>query len=136
MSAYAVAEEAVKRIESGNYDVVILNFANCDMVGHTGVYEAAVKAVQAVDTCVGKVVEATAKMGGVALITADHGNAEQMTEPDGAPFTAHTTNLVPFCIVGANVTLRDGRLADIAPTMLDLMGLNKPEEMDGETLIL
>ena len=136
MSAFEVAAEAVKRIESGSYDVIILNFANCDMVGHTGVYEAAVQAVEAVDACVGQVVEATARMGGVALITADHGNAEQMTEPDGSPFTAHTTNLVPFCIVGADVKLRDGRLADIAPTMLDLMGLNKPEEMDGETLIL
>ena len=106
------------------------------MVGHTGVYEAAVKAVEAVDACVGRVVDATAGMGGVSLITADHGNAERMLEDDGVtPFTAHTTNLVPFYIVGADVTLRDGRLADIAPTMLDLMGLEKPGEMDGETLI-
>ena len=135
MSAYDVAEEAVKRIESGAYDVIILNFANCDMVGHTGVMEAAVKAVEAVDACVAKVVEATTAMGGISLITADHGNAEHMTDEKGAPFTAHTTNLVPFYIVGANVKLRDGRLADIAPTMLDLMGLAKPEEMDGETLI-
>ena len=136
MSAYAVTEEAVRRIESGNYDVIILNFANCDMVGHTGVYEAALKAVSTVDECVGKVVEATSKMGGVSLITADHGNAEHMVDEKGAPFTAHTTNLVPFYIVGASVKLRDGRLADIAPTMLDLMGLEKPKEMDGETLIL
>ena len=136
MSAYEVAEEAVKRIESGAYDVIILNFANCDMVGHTGVYEAASKAVATVDECVGKVVEATSKMGGVSLITADHGNAEQMIDTTGEPFTAHTTNLVPFYIVGASVNLRDGRLADIAPTMLDLMGLEKPAEMDGETLIL
>ena len=135
MSAYEVTEEAVKRIESGAYDVIILNFANCDMVGHTGVMDAAVKAVEAVDTCVAKVVEATSKMGGISLITADHGNAEHMVDTDGEPFTAHTTNLVPFYIVGANVKLRDGRLADIAPTMLDLMGLAKPEEMDGETLI-
>ena len=135
MSAYEVTEEAVKRILSGNYDVIILNFANCDMVGHTGVYEAACKAVSTVDECVGKVVEATSKMGGVSLITADHGNAERMVDADGSPFTAHTTNLVPFYIVGANVTLRDGRLCDIAPTMLDLMGLEKPAEMDGETLI-
>ena len=135
MSAYEVAEEAVKRIESGAYDVIILNFANCDMVGHTGVYEAASKAVATVDECVGKVVEATSKMGGVSLITADHGNAEQMIDTTGEPFTAHTTNLVPFYIVGASVNLRDGRLADIAPTMLDLMGLEKPAEMDGETLI-
>ncbi len=137
MSAYEVTDEAVARIESGNYDVIILNFANCDMVGHTGVYEAAVQAVEAVDQCVGRVVDATAGMGGVSLITADHGNAERMLEDDGVtPFTAHTTNLVPFCLVGADVKLRDGRLADIAPTMLDLMGLEKPKEMDGETLIL
>ena len=136
MSAYQVTEEAVKRIESGAYDVIILNFANCDMVGHTGVYEAACRAVTAVDECVGRVVEATSRMGGVSLITADHGNAERMADEDGEPFTAHTTNLVPFYIVGASVKLRDGRLADIAPTMLDLMGLEKPKEMDGETLIV
>ena len=136
MSAHEVAAEAVKRIESGNYDVIILNFANCDMVGHTGVYEAARLAVEAVDECVNQVVEATSKMGGVSLITADHGNAERMVDEDGVtPYTAHTTNLVPFYIVGADVKLRDGRLADIAPTMLDLMGLEKPAEMDGETLI-
>ena len=136
MSAYQVTEEAVKRIESGAYDVIILHFANCDMVGHTGVYEAACRAVTAVDECVGRVVEATSRMGGVSLITADHGNAERMADEDGEPFTAHTTNLVPFYIVGASVRLRDGRLADIAPTMLDLMGLEKPKEMDGETLIV
>ena len=136
MSAYQVTEEAVKRIESGAYDVIILNFANCDMVGHTGVYEAACRAVTAVDECVGRVVEATSRMGGVSLITADHGNAERMADEDGEPFTAHTTNLVPFYIVGASVRLRDGRLADIAPTMLDLMGLEKPKEIDGETLIV
>ena len=137
MSAPEVTEEAVKRIESGKYDVIILNFANCDMVGHTGVFDAAVKAVEAVDAGVGKVVEATTKMGGVSLITADHGNADRMLDDDGTtPYTAHTTNLVPFYIVGADVKLRDGRLADIAPTMLDLMGLEKPAEMDGETLIL
>ena len=136
MSAREVAAEAVKRIESGAYDVIILNFANCDMVGHTGIYEAARIAVETVDECVGKVVEATRAMGGVALITADHGNAERMVDDDGVtPYTAHTTNLVPFYIVGANVKLRDGRLADIAPTMLDLMGLEKPAEMDGTSLI-
>ncbi len=136
MSAREVAAEAVKRIESGEYDVIILNFANCDMVGHTGVYEAARLAVETVDECVSQVVEATQSMGGVALITADHGNADRMLEDDGTtPYTAHTTNLVPFYIVGANVRLRDGKLCDIAPTMLDLMGLKKPAEMDGETLI-
>ena len=136
MSAYEVTEEAVRRIESGAYDVIILNFANCDMVGHTGVYAAACKAVTTVDECVGRVTDATSRMGGITLITADHGNAEQMTEPDGSPFTAHTTSPVPLYIVGADVKLRDGRLADIAPTMLDLMGLEKPAEMDGKTLII
>ena len=136
MSEPEVTAEAVCRIESGKYDVVILNFANCDMVGHTGVFSAAVKAAEAVDDGVARVVEATSKMGGVSIITADHGNAEHMLDADGSPFTAHTTNLVPCCIVGADVKLRDGRLADLAPTMLDFMGLNKPEEMTGETLIL
>jgi len=137
MSAREVTDACVERIESGAYDVIILNFANCDMVGHTGVYEAARLAVEAVDECVGRVVDATTNMGGICLITADHGNAERMVEDDGVtPYTAHTTNLVPFYIVGASVRLRDGRLADIAPTMLDLMGLEKPEEMDGATLIL
>lgn len=136
MSAKEVAEEAVARIESGVYDVIVLNFANCDMVGHTGVYEAARLAVESVDECVSKVVEATASMGGVTIITADHGNAEQMSDEAGQPFTAHTTNPVPFWIIGADVKLRSGRLADIAPTLLDLMGLEKPAEMTGETLIL
>ena len=137
MSAYEVCDQCVERIKSGKYDVIILNFANCDMVGHTGVFEAAVQAVEAVDTCVGRVVQAISDMGGIALITADHGNAEQMLQDGGvSPFTAHTTNLVPFCIVGADVKLKDGRLADIAPTMLDLMGLEKPAEMTGSSLIL
>ena len=137
MSAVEVCDKCVERIESGAYDVIILNFANCDMVGHTGVMEAAVKAVETVDACVGRVVDATLKMGGIAMITADHGNAEQMEEADGSPMTAHTTNPVPFILCGAGTELRkDGRLADIAPTMLDLMGLNQPEEMDGKTLIL
>ena len=137
MSAHEVTDACVERIESGNYDVIILNFANCDMVGHTGVYEAARLAVETVDECINRVVEATSKMGGISLITADHGNADRMLEDDGVtPYTAHTTNPVPFYIVGADVKLRDGKLADIAPTMLDLMGLEKPVEMDGETLIL
>ncbi|MDY5510815.1 2,3-bisphosphoglycerate-independent phosphoglycerate mutase [Dysosmobacter sp.] len=137
MSAPEVTAKCVERIESGAYDVIILNFANCDMVGHTGVYEAAVKAVETVDTCVGKVVDATLKMGGIAMITADHGNAEQMAEPDGSPMTAHTTNPVPFILCGAGSELRSGgRLADIAPTILDVMGLACPEEMDGKSLII
>ena len=136
MSAFEVCDKCVERIESGNYDVIILNFANCDMVGHTGVLEAAVKAVETVDTCVGKVVEATLKMGGIAMITADHGNAEDMKQPDGSPMTAHTTNLVPFILCGAGSELRTGRLADIAPTILDVLGLACPPEMDGRTLIV
>ena len=137
MSAYEVTEKCVERIESGAYDVIILNFANCDMVGHTGNYDAAVKAVETVDECVGRVVDATLKMGGIAMITADHGNAEQMLQSDGvSPMTAHTTNPVPFILCGAGNELREGRLADIAPTILDVMGLEKPEEMDGQSLIL
>ena len=137
MSAAEVTDKCVERIESGAYDVIILNFANCDMVGHTGVYDAAVKAVETVDSCVGRVADATLKMGGIAMITADHGNAEQMAEPDGSPMTAHTTNPVPFILCGAGTELRpNGRLADIAPTMLDLMGLTQPQEMAGKTLIL
>ena len=136
MSAFEVCDKCVERIESGAYDVNILNFANCDMVGHTGVLEAAVKAVETVDTCVGKVVEATLKMGGIAMITADHGNAEDMKQEDGSPMTAHTTNPVPFILCGAGSELRTGRLADIAPTILDVLGLACPPEMDGRTLIV
>ena len=135
MSAVEVTDKCVERINSGEYDVIILNFANCDMVGHTGVYEAAVKAVETVDACVGRVVEATRAMGGIAMVTADHGNAEEMRKPDGSPMTAHTTNLVPFILVGADAKLRPGRLADIAPTILDIMGLACPPEMDGKSLI-
>ncbi len=135
MSAVEVTDRCVERIESGEYDVIILNFANCDMVGHTGIYDAAVKAVETVDVCVGRVIEATRAMGGIAMVTADHGNAEEMAKPDGSPMTAHTTNLVPFIVVGAAVELQPGRLADIAPTLLDLMGLECPPEMDGKSLI-
>ena len=137
MSAKEVCDKCVERIESGAYDVIILNFANCDMVGHTGVYDAAVKAVETVDACVGRVVDATLKMGGIAMLTADHGNAEQMVEENGSPMTAHTTNPVPFVLCGAGSELRaGGRLADIAPTILDVMGLACPAEMDGRTLIV
>ncbi|HJB27132.1 MAG TPA: 2,3-bisphosphoglycerate-independent phosphoglycerate mutase [Firmicutes bacterium] len=136
MSAYEVTEELLSRIASDKYDVIILNYANCDMVGHTGVFEAAVKAVEAVDDCVGKIVDAVLAKGGACLITADHGNADKMYEPDGSPFTAHTTNPVPFVVVGYDCKLREGgRLADIAPTMLDILGLEQPAEMDGKTLI-
>ncbi|MBP3465799.1 MAG: 2,3-bisphosphoglycerate-independent phosphoglycerate mutase [Angelakisella sp.] len=137
MSAYAVTDEAVRRIENGRYDVIILNYANCDMVGHTGVFEAAVKAVEAVDTCLGRLLAALEKAGGRAFLTADHGNADQMADENGAPFTAHTTNPVPFVAIGfGDVTLRSGgRLADIAPTMLQAMGLPQPEEMTGRSLL-
>ena len=139
MSAYEVTEKCVEAIKSGKYDVVILNFANCDMVGHTGVFEAAVKAVEAVDWGVKKVSDAIAEMGGVTCITADHGNADRMIDKDGTPFTAHTTNPVPFCVVGCDECkeLRSGGvLADIAPTMLDIMGLPQPEEMTGKSMII
>ena len=136
MSAYEVTEKCVDAVKSGKYDMIILNFANCDMVGHTGIFEAAVKAVEAVDECVGKVTNAIAEMGGVSLITADHGNADKMFDEDGSPFTAHTTNPVPFCVVGYPCKLREGgRLADIAPTMLEIMGLEQPAEMNGESII-
>ena len=136
MSAYEVKDAVVAEILSGKYDAVILNFANCDMVGHTGVFDAAVKAVEAVDDCVGQVVDATLKMGGVCFITADHGNADMMIGPDGKPFTPHTTNPVPFCMVGREGTLRSGgRLADICPTMLSVMGLPQPAEMTGVSLL-
>lgn len=137
MSAYEVCDEVVSRIESDKYDVIILNYANCDMVGHTGVFDAAKAAVEAVDTCVGKTVDAILAKGGVAMITADHGNADQMYEADGSPFTAHTTNPVPFVVTGMDCKLREGgKLADIAPTMLEVLGLPKPAEMDGETLFV
>lgn len=138
MSAYEVTENALDRIASDRYDVIILNFANCDMVGHTGVFDAAKAAVEAVDECVGKIVDAIVAKGGVALITADHGNADQMYEPDGSPFTAHTTNPVPFCVVNYPCKLREegGKLADIAPTILKILGLEQPAEMDGQSLIL
>ncbi len=137
MSAYEVTDAVVKAIEEDKYNMIILNYANCDMVGHTGIEEAAVKAVEAVDACVGRTVDAILKAGGAALITADHGNAEKMKEPDGAPFTAHTTNPVPLIVAGYPCKLREGgRLADLSPTMLDIMGLPKPPEMDGESLIV
>ncbi len=136
MSAYKVCDKVVEEIKSGKFDVIILNYANCDMVGHTGVFDAAVKAVEAVDTCVGRTVDAILEMGGVAMITADHGNADQMLEEDGvSPFTAHSCNPVPFCVVGHPCTLHEGRLADIAPTMLQVLGLPQPAEMDGKSLM-
>src|SRR5690606_27016474 len=137
MSAYEVTEEVLKRIDSRQYDVIILNFANCDMVGHTGVFEAAKAAVEAIDKCVGRIVDAVRAQDGIVLITADHGNAEQMVDYEtGSPYTAHTTNVVPLVGIGiGDRQLKEGRLADLAPTMLDLMGLEKPAEMTGESLL-
>ena len=137
MSANEVCDKVVELIGEDKYDVIILNYANCDMVGHTGIFDAAKAAVQAVDACVGRTVKATLAMGGTAIITADHGNADKMYEPDGSPFTAHTTFPVPFCVIGKECKLRDGgRLADIVPTMLTVLGLPKPAEMTGESLII
>ncbi len=135
MSAYEVADKCAEAIRGGKYDVIVCNLANCDMVGHTGDMAAAVKAVEAVDTCVGRISDAIAEMGGTILITADHGNADCMLSEDRQPHTAHTTNPVPLIICGADVKLKNGRLADLAPTMLALMGIEKPEKMTGESLI-
>ncbi len=137
MSAYLVSEKLNEAVKSGKYDVVIVNFANCDMVGHTGVFDAAVAAVEAVDTCVGSLYEAVMENGGTLFVTADHGNADQMKEPDGSPFTAHTTNEVPFIVCNCgNVELREGgKLCDIVPTMLKVMNLPQPEEMTGISII-
>ena len=138
MSAIEVTDKVVEAIKSRKYDFIILNYANGDMVGHTGVLEAAVKAVETVDTCVGRFVEAIREVGGEVCITADHGNADQMVDPDtGAPFTAHTTNPVPFIVVSDRVSeiASDGALCDIAPTMLTLAGMEIPAEMSGKPLI-
>ncbi len=138
MSAYEVTEAVLKEIAADKFDAIILNYANCDMVGHTGIFKAAVEAVEAVDDCIGQVTEAILAKGGKVIITADHGNADKMMEDDGSPFTAHTTNPVPAIVVGAeNVKkLREGGvLADLAPTMLQLMGIPQPKEMTGKTLI-
>jgi len=137
MSADKITDKVIEKIRANTYDVIILNFANPDMVAHTGVLSAGIEAIEAVDTCLGRIYKASNvdTTGNVLLITADHGNAEQMTEPDsGEPFTAHTSNPVPF-IITRQCTVRDGILADVAPTILDLSGIEKPEQMDGESLI-
>ncbi len=140
MSAYEVCDRLCEAIRSDKYDVIIINFANPDMVGHTGVEEAAIKAVEAVDACVGRAVEAVKEVGGVLFICADHGNAEQLVDYDsGAPFTAHTTNQVPFILVNADPAygLREGGcLADIIPTLIELMGKEQPAEMTGKSLLI
>lgn len=140
MSAYEVTDKVCEALENDKYDVVILNFANTDMVGHTGSLQAAIKAVEAVDECVGKIVKIIEEKQGNLLITADHGNAEQMIDyKTGEPHTAHTTNPVPIILVTANKEYKlkeNGKLADLAPTMLDLMGIKQPEEMTGESLLI
>ena len=138
MSAYPVADACVELINEDKYDCIVLNFANCDMVGHTGVFDAAKAAVEAVDECLGKVVNALMAKDAKIIITADHGNADCMVDPEsGEAFTAHTTNPVPLILMGAgDVELKKGKLADIAPTMLDLLNLEKPAEMSGESLIV
>ncbi|MBD2847504.1 2,3-bisphosphoglycerate-independent phosphoglycerate mutase [Paenibacillus sp. IB182496] len=136
MSAYEVAEAAVKEIEADKHDAIILNFANPDMVGHSGMLEPTIKAVEVTDECMGRVVEAVLAKGGVCLITADHGNADLVTDELNRPFTAHTTNPVPLIVTAPNAQLREGGiLADIAPTILDLMQLPQPEQMTGQTLL-
>ena len=138
MSAPELTAKAVEAIESRKYDLIVLNFANADMVGHTGSLPAAIKAVETVDTGLGKIADAIKKVGGALLVTADHGNCEMMRDPEtGGPHTAHTTNLVPLILQGAGnrLLLAEGRLADIAPTLLELMGLPKPAEMDGVSLL-
>jgi 2,3-bisphosphoglycerate-independent phosphoglycerate mutase len=139
MSAYLVTEELLTRINSGKYDVIILNFANADMVGHTGIMEAAVRAVEAVDNCVGKLVDRVLQLGGAVLITADHGNAEMMVDETGGPHTAHTCDMAPFVLVDdsrKDAKLRKGVLADLAPTMLAMLGIAQPAEMTGKSLIV
>ena len=137
MSAFEVCDKVCEAIKSEKYDVIILNFANCDMVGHTGVIPACVQAVEVVDTCVGRVVEALDGVGGIALITADHGNAEKLQDEEGKPYTAHTTNLVPVVLTSHDYTLRDGGiLADIAPTLLELLDVEIPAEMTAKSLLV
>lgn len=138
MSAQSIRDELLQRIESEDYQLVVVNFANGDMVGHTGVLDAAIKACSVVDQCVGAIVDAWLKSGGVALVTSDHGNAEKMLDEKGGPFTAHTSSPVPFYLVDPNrkgISLRRGKLGDVAPTILEIMGLDTPEEMSGKSLI-
>ncbi len=137
MSAYAITEAILEELDKRDLDMVILNFANGDMVGHTGIIPAAIKAVETVDECVGRVVDKVLEVGGVAIVTADHGNCEKMLDENGNPFTAHTTNLVPLIITKKHLNLRSGgNLGDIAPTMLELMALKQPVSMTGKTLIV
>ena len=136
MSAYLICDRVLKEIESEEYDTIILNFANCDMVGHTAIMEATVKAVEVVDECIGKIEEAIKKVGGTLIITADHGNADMIVNELGLPHTAHTTNPVPFCILKEGLELhKTGNLGDVAPTMLELLGVEIPKDMTGKSMI-
>jgi 2,3-bisphosphoglycerate-independent phosphoglycerate mutase len=137
MSAPEVTDKVVAQINSGKYDLIVLNFANPDMVGHTGILAAAIKAVETVDTGLGRILAAIEAQGGALLVTADHGNCELMRDPEtGEPYTAHTTNPVPVVLANTHAkSLHNGRLADIAPTLLKLMGLPQPAEMTGRPLI-
>ena len=136
MSEPELADKAVEAIGSGKYDLIVLNFANPDMVGHTGSLPAAIRAVEAVDNGLGRIMDAITRAGGALLVTADHGNAELMKDPvTGGPHTAHTTNPVPVALLDGAGSLRDGRLADLAPTLLALLGLKQPPEMTGRSLL-
>jgi len=135
MSAYPVTDEVVKAVSSGKFDIIILNYANLDMVGHTGIFDAAVKAAEAIDKCIGRVFEAVNTSGGLLILTADHGNAEQMLDEKGGAHTAHTCDPVPFLLCDTETRLNNGKLADIAPTLLEVLGIEKPEEMTGKSLI-
>ncbi|MCZ7401555.1 MAG: 2,3-bisphosphoglycerate-independent phosphoglycerate mutase [Candidatus Methanoperedens sp.] len=135
MSAYPVTDEVEKAVSSGKYDVIILNYANLDMVGHTGVFDAAVSAVETIDNCIGRVEKAVSAAGGLLILTADHGNAEQMLDDSGGIQTAHTCDPVPFLFCDTDATLKNGILADIAPTLLEILGIEKPGEMTGKSLI-
>lgn len=136
MSAYEVTESLLQAIAADKYDAIILNFANPDMVGHSGMLEPTIKAIEAVDECLGKVVDAIVAKGGQAIITADHGNSDEVVTIDDQPMTAHTTNPVPVIVTKRGVMLHeDGILADLAPTMLDLLDIEQPVEMTGKSLI-
>jgi 2,3-bisphosphoglycerate-independent phosphoglycerate mutase len=136
MSASGVTDALIAAVETGSYDLIVANFANPDMVGHTGVWAAAVEAVETVDACLGRVVEAVGRLGGVCLVTADHGNAEKLLEDDGvSPHTAHTTNLVPLILTAPGFSLQEGELSDLAPTILALLGFESPRQMSGRNVV-